>query len=159
MAVAGGGFRQGEPTQPFGRQIFFQIPCQFPIGEVLHKLHKQTAKEPFHAIPLGPFEMSHIGHGFGAIRQIGVKPPGRVRGRDQTVEINQFQWRPTRLQCDGMGERANQRRGAVDQTFTQRPLYSRVPEHVDNARTDFDCALPMDLRNTWVLLGQGDVNT
>ncbi|MDH4080436.1 MAG: hypothetical protein OEU68_11525 [Nitrospira sp.] len=38
-----------------------------------------------------------------------------------------------------------------------RPI--EYSEYVDNARMDFDRALLMDPHNTWVLLGQGDVNT
>ena len=43
--------------------------------------------------------------------------------------------------------------------YSNRSRPSEYSEYVDNARMDFDRALLMDPRNTWVLLGQGDVNT
>jgi hypothetical protein len=92
------GFTLSEPTQPFGGQIFFQISLQLPIRAVFHELHEQTAKEPLHAIPISAFELTHVGQGFGAIRQIGLKPPVRVRGRDQAVEIDHFHLGHTGLQ-------------------------------------------------------------
>lgn len=43
--------------------------------------------------------------------------------------------------------------------YSNRSRPSEYSEYVDNARMDFDRALLMDPRNTWALLGQGDVNT
>ena len=43
--------------------------------------------------------------------------------------------------------------------YSNRSRPSEYSEYVDNARMDFDRALLMDPRNTWVLLGQGDVNS
>jgi tetratricopeptide (TPR) repeat protein len=43
--------------------------------------------------------------------------------------------------------------------YSNRSRPSEYSEYVDNARMDFDRALLMDSHNTWVLLGQGDVNT
>ncbi len=40
---------------------------------------------------------------------------------------------------------------------TSRP--SEYSEYIDNARMDFDRAVLIDPKNTWALLGQGDVNT
>ncbi len=42
--------------------------------------------------------------------------------------------------------------------YSNRSRPSEYSEYVDNARMDFDRALLMDPHNTWVLLGQGDVN-
>ncbi len=43
-------------------------------------------------------------------------------------------------------------------TYSSSSRPSEYSEYVDNARMDFDRALLMDPRNTWALLGQGDVN-
>lgn len=43
--------------------------------------------------------------------------------------------------------------------YSNRSRPNEYSEYVDNARMDFDRALLMDPRNTWALLGQGDVNT
>lgn len=43
--------------------------------------------------------------------------------------------------------------------YSNRSRPSEYSEYVDNARMDFDRALRIDPHNTWVLLGQGDVNT
>ncbi|MGE0644284.1 MAG: tetratricopeptide repeat protein [Nitrospira sp.] len=43
--------------------------------------------------------------------------------------------------------------------YSNRSRPSEYSEYVDNARMDFDRAYLIDPRNTWVLLGQGDVNT
>jgi tetratricopeptide (TPR) repeat protein len=43
-------------------------------------------------------------------------------------------------------------------TYSSSSRPSEYSEYVDNARMDFDRALLMDSRNTWALLGQGDVN-
>jgi tetratricopeptide (TPR) repeat protein len=43
--------------------------------------------------------------------------------------------------------------------YSNRSRPSEYSEYVDNARMDFDRALLMDPRNTWALLGHGDVNT
>jgi len=42
--------------------------------------------------------------------------------------------------------------------YSNRSRPKEYSEYVDNARMDFDRALLMDPHNTWVLLGQGDVN-
>ena len=117
-------FSSGPPV-PASATCFFQIPRQLPIREVFHELHEQAAKEPLHAIPLSPSEMTHIGQGFGGIRQRGVKPPVRVRGRDQTVEINQFH-----LSIAGSSakrEGTNHGRGAVYQNCSPYPFIQQSP--------------------------------
>ncbi len=43
--------------------------------------------------------------------------------------------------------------------YSNRSRPSEYSEYVDNARMDFDRALRIDPRNTWALLGHGDVNT
>jgi tetratricopeptide (TPR) repeat protein len=43
--------------------------------------------------------------------------------------------------------------------YSNRSGSRRHAEYVDNARMDFDRALLMDPKNTWALLGQGDVST
>lgn len=74
------GLRQGESIKPFGRQIFFQQPCQFSIGEVFQELQEQTAKLPLDAIAVGPFELAQACQGFGGIRQIDLKPALGISG-------------------------------------------------------------------------------
>jgi tetratricopeptide (TPR) repeat protein len=46
---------------------------------------------------------------------------------------------------------------AAYSTTSSRP--SEYSEYIDNARMDFDRAVLIDPKNTWALLGQGDVNT
>lgn len=44
-------------------------------------------------------------------------------------------------------------------TYAPAAKPSEYAEYIDNARMDFDRALLIDAKNTWALLGQGDVNT
>jgi tetratricopeptide (TPR) repeat protein len=43
--------------------------------------------------------------------------------------------------------------------YSNKSKPSGYSEYIDNARMDFDRALLMDPKNTWALIGQGDVNT
>jgi tetratricopeptide (TPR) repeat protein len=43
--------------------------------------------------------------------------------------------------------------------YSNKAKLSDYAKYVDNARMDFDRALIIDPKNTWALLGQGDVNT
>ncbi|MGQ0667133.1 MAG: tetratricopeptide repeat protein [Nitrospiraceae bacterium] len=47
----------------------------------------------------------------------------------------------------------------VSAAYSNRSKLSEYSEYVDNARMDFDRALMIDPKNTWALLGQGDVHT
>lgn len=47
----------------------------------------------------------------------------------------------------------------VSTAYSKKSKPSEYSKHIDNARMDFDRALMIDPRNTWALLGQGDVNT
>jgi tetratricopeptide (TPR) repeat protein len=47
----------------------------------------------------------------------------------------------------------------VSAAYTDRSKPSKYSEYIDNARMDFDRALMIDPKNTWALLGQGDVLT
>jgi tetratricopeptide (TPR) repeat protein len=47
----------------------------------------------------------------------------------------------------------------VSAAYSGKSKLSDYSEYVDNARMDFDRALMIDPKNTWALLGQGDVNT
>jgi tetratricopeptide (TPR) repeat protein len=47
----------------------------------------------------------------------------------------------------------------VSAAYSSKSKLSDYSENVDNARMDFDRALMIDPKNTWALLGQGDVNT
>jgi tetratricopeptide (TPR) repeat protein len=47
----------------------------------------------------------------------------------------------------------------VSAAYSSKSQLSDYSEYVDNARMDFDRALMIDPKNTWALLGEGDVNT
>ncbi len=47
----------------------------------------------------------------------------------------------------------------VSAAYSNKSKPSEYSEYIDNARMDFDRALMIDSKNTWALLGQGDVNT
>ena len=47
----------------------------------------------------------------------------------------------------------------VSAAYSNKSRPSEYSEYIDNARMDFDRALMIDPKNTWALLGQGDVNT
>lgn len=44
-------------------------------------------------------------------------------------------------------------------TYSNKSRPSEYSEYIDNARMDFDRAVLMDPKNTWALLGRGDVST
>jgi tetratricopeptide (TPR) repeat protein len=47
----------------------------------------------------------------------------------------------------------------VSAAYSTKSRLSEYSGYIDNARMDFDRALMIDPKNTWALLGQGDVNT
>ncbi len=47
----------------------------------------------------------------------------------------------------------------VSAEYSNKSRPSQYSGYIDNARMDFDRALMIDPKNTWALLGQGDVNT
>ena len=110
QAIVWGGLRDREPTEPFGGQVFFEIPFQFSIGEVLHELEQQTVKQPFDPIAVCSFELTHLRQRVRGIGPIGLKPAVGMRGRYQTVEINHFHLGHVRLQ--GFIEREREVDGA-----------------------------------------------
>lgn len=49
--------------------------------------------------------------------------------------------------------------GLASAVYSNKSKPSEYSEYVDNARMDFDRAILLDPKNTWALLGRGDVNT
>jgi len=97
-AVGGGRLEQDKSTEPFGRQIQFQIAFEFSIQKGFHELQQETGKQPLGLIAVGPFELTHFCQELSGLGQIGLKPGLGMNGWQQTVEINHFHFGHGQLQ-------------------------------------------------------------
>ncbi len=77
-AVIRRGLGHGEPTKPFGGQIFFQIPFHFSIRKVFHELQQQTAKQALDPIAVGSFELPHVRKGLRVGPPRNPRPPHTI---------------------------------------------------------------------------------
>ncbi len=109
------------------------------------------------------------------VRMLTIEPPGRsgAHARARTLVDNAVESHDVRQKLDLTSQAAALDPESADplivrgQTYLQlvslaysnRSKPSEYSVYIDNARMDFDRALIIDPKNTWALLGQGDVNT
>lgn len=109
------------------------------------------------------------------VRTLNVEPPGRNGTREQarTLVDKAILTENLRQKLDMTSQAATLDPQSVDPlivrgqtylrlvsaTYSNKSKPSEYSEYIDNARMDFDRALMIDPKNTWALLGQGDVHT
>lgn len=109
------------------------------------------------------------------VRTLIIEPPGRNGAREQarTLVDKSILTQNLRQKLDMTSQAATLDPQSVDPLIVRGQTYLRLvsaaysnksrpseySEYIDNARMDFDRALMIDPKNTWALLGQGDVNT
>ena len=109
------------------------------------------------------------------VRTLIIETPGRSGAREQarTLVDKAILTQNLRQKLDMMSQAATLDPQFVDPLIVRGQTYLRLvsaaysnkskpseySEYIDNARMDFDRALMIDPKNTWALLGQGDVNT
>ena len=109
------------------------------------------------------------------VRTLIIEPPGRreaheqartlVESAIQTLNLRQkidLTTQATILDpqsVDSLIVRGQTYLRLVSATYSNTSRPSEYSEYIDKARMDFDRALIIDQKNTWALLGQGDVNT
>ena len=109
------------------------------------------------------------------VRTLNVEPPGRNGTREQarTLVDKAILTENLRQKLDMTSQAATLDPQSVDPlivrgqtylrlvsaTYSNKSKPSEYSEYIDNARMDFDRALMIDQKNTWALLGQGDVHT
>ncbi|OQW31606.1 MAG: hypothetical protein A4E19_08320 [Nitrospira sp. SG-bin1] len=110
-----------------------------------------------------------------SVRMLTIEPPGQTKVREQTRILVEKAIRSPHLtvKLDLLSQAAALDPQSVDPLVVRGQTYLRLAsaaysnksnpneysEYIDNARMDFDRAVLIDSRNTWALLGQGDVNT
>ncbi len=109
------------------------------------------------------------------VRTLIIEPPGRngAHERARTLVESAIQTLNLRQKLDMTTQAATLDPQSIDPLIVRGQTYLRLvsatysntsrpseySEYIDNARMDFDRALIIDPKNTWALLGQGDVNT
>lgn len=109
------------------------------------------------------------------VRTLIIEPPGRsgVREQARTLVDKAILAQNLRQKLDMTSQAAILDPQSADPLIVRGQTYLRLvsaaysnksrpseySEYIDNARMDFDRALMIDPKNTWALLGQGDVNT
>ncbi|TKS61343.1 MAG: hypothetical protein EWM72_00480 [Nitrospira sp.] len=109
------------------------------------------------------------------VRTLIIEPPGRNGAREQarTLVDKSILTQNLRQKLDMTSQAATLDPQSVDPLIVRGQTYLRLVSaaysnksrpseysaYIDNARMDFDRALMIDPKNTWALLGQGDVNT
>lgn len=109
------------------------------------------------------------------VRTLTIKPLGHPKGREQARILVEKAILSQRLpqKLDLISQAAALDPQSVEPLIVRGQTYLRLAsaaysnksrpseysEYVDNARMDFDRAIAIDSKNTWALLGQGDVNT
>ena len=109
------------------------------------------------------------------VRTLIIEPPGRsgTRERARTLVDKAILAQNLRQKLDMTSQAATLDPQSVDPLIVRGQTYLRLvsaaysnnsrpseySEYLANARMDFDRALMIDPKNTWALLGQGDVNT
>jgi tetratricopeptide (TPR) repeat protein len=109
------------------------------------------------------------------VRTLVIEPPGRgeAHRRARTLVEQAILTQNLRQKLDMTSQAATLAPQSVDPLIVRGQTYLRLvsaaysnkskpseySEYIDNARMDFDRALMIDPKNTWALLGQGDVNT
>ncbi len=109
------------------------------------------------------------------VRTLAIEPLGHTKGREQARILVEkailSQHLPQKL--DLISQAAALDPQSVEPLIVRGQTYLRLAsaaysnksrpseysEYIDNARMDFDRALLIDPKNTWALLGQGDVDT
>ena len=109
------------------------------------------------------------------VRTLTIDPPGRNRHKEQAQElVDRAITTPNLLQkielasraavldphdADPLVVRGQTYLKLASAAYSNKAKLSDYAKYVDNARMDFDRALIIDPKNTWALLGQGDVHT
>lgn len=109
------------------------------------------------------------------VRTLTINPPGRTRHKEQAQELvdraittRNFQQKIELASraaildphdADPLVVRGQTYLKLASTAYSNKAKLSDYAKYVDNARMDFDRALIIDPKNTWALLGQGDVNT
>jgi tetratricopeptide (TPR) repeat protein len=109
------------------------------------------------------------------VRTLTIEPAGHTKGREQarilverailSQHISQkLDWISQAAALDPQSVEPLIVRGQTylrlaSAAYSNKSRLSDYSEYVDNARMDFDRAILIDPKNTWALLGQGDVNT
>ena len=109
------------------------------------------------------------------VRTLTIKPPGRNGTQEQAQQlVDQAITTPNLLQkielasqaavldprdADPLVVRGQTYLKIASAAYSKKSKPSDYSMYVDNARMDFDRALIIDPKNTWALLGQGDVHT
>jgi tetratricopeptide (TPR) repeat protein len=138
------------------------------LAEHFRRLQKENAelKAQLHNLKTAPT----------GVRMLAIEPAGRHGGRGQAralvdkaiVTQNLGQKLDLTSQAAALDPQSVDPLIVRGQTYLQlvsaayssgQSRLSDYSEYVDNARMDFDRALMIDPKNTWALLGQGDVRT
>lgn len=109
------------------------------------------------------------------VRTLVIEPPGRsdTRERARTLVETALHTKDLRLKLDLTSQAVVLDPQYIDPLIVRGQTYLRLvslsysnharpreySEYVDNAKMDFDRALMLDGKNTWALLGRGDVST
>ena len=137
------------------------------LAEHFRRLQKENAelKAQLHELKIVP----------AGVRTLIIESPGRngARGQARTLVDKAILTQNLRQKLDMTSQAATLDPSSVDPLIVRGQTYLRLisasysnksrpseySEYIDNARMDFDRALMIDPKNTWALLGQGDVST
>jgi len=109
------------------------------------------------------------------VRALAIEPPGRTGPQEQARQLVETAVHSHNLRqkidltsqaatlapqyVEPLIVRGQTYLKMVSLAYSNKSHLSEYAEYIDNARMDFDRALLLDARNSWALLGQGDVST
>ena len=137
------------------------------LADHFHRLQKENAELKA--------QLRHLKAAPTGVRTLTVQPPGRNGTQEQAQQLVERAITTPNLpqkielasqaavldphDADPLIVRGQTYLKLASTAYSNKAKPSEYSKYVDNARMDFDRALIIDPKNTWALIGQGDVNT